>query len=146
MAITILLTLFATLAQARLTPLLPPIVVRDGLHNTTVNANISAGHNTTYSGTVPTRNYDTAAYKIYIAFMVFGTVSAALILPLVYSPNAIQWWRQKKHEKSVKRRKEEVSPATVRMREMRVNTPPPPAPAEAYLRPERAVRPGSNWI
>lgn len=144
---TTILALFATLAQARLMPPLPPIVVRDGLedvYDTVKNANISAGHNATYPGADVARNYDTFAYKIYIAFMIFGAVSAALILPIVYSRNAIHWWRQKKHQKALRVRKEDVAEATMRMREMRESTPPPPP--EAYLRPERAVRPGTNFF
>jgi hypothetical protein len=141
---TILLALFTTVARASLTPLLPPIVVRDGLHNSTIHANISAAHNETYTGAESIRNYDTAAYKVYIAFLVFGTVSATLMLPVIYSPNAIHWWRQSKHQKALKQRKGDVAEATARVREMRESIPPPPP--DAYLRPERAVRPGSNWV
>jgi hypothetical protein len=135
MATTILLTMFATLAQASLTPLLPPIVVRDTLQNSTTN--VTAGQNTTYPGAQSTRNYDTAAYKVYIAVMVFGTVSAALMLPIVYSPDVLYWWRQKKHKKAVEQRKEDVAEATARMRQEMTQ------PQEAHVRPER---PGSNWI
>lgn len=134
MATTILLTMFATFAQAHLTPLLPPITVRDTLQNSTIN--VSAGRNTTYPGAESTRNYNTAAYKVYIAFMVFGTVAAALMLPIVCSPDILHWWRQMRQEKAVKRRKEEVAEATARMREMT-------QPQEVHLRPER---PGSDWI
>jgi len=91
-----------------------------------------------------TRTYDTVAYKMYIAFMIFGCVAATLILPVAYSPKAIHWWRQKKHQKSTKQRKEDVAEATMRMREMREST--PPTPPEAYIRPERAVRPGTNFF
>ena len=73
---------------------LPPIVVRDGLedvYNTIKNANLSAGHNTTYSGIEVTRNHDTVTYKLYIAFMIFGCIAAALIIPVAYSPKAISW-------------------------------------------------------
>lgn len=147
MATTIILPLFATFAQARLMPPLPPIVVRDGLeavYNTIANASISAGRNTTYPGAEMARNYDTAAYKLYIAFMVFGTVSAALLLPVAYSPHVIYWWRQKKHQKSIQQRKKNIAEATMRMREMHESTPPPPP--KAYVRPERAVRPGTNFF
>lgn len=133
MATTLLLTMFATFAQAHLTPLLPPITVRDTLQNSTIN--ISAGRNTTYPGAVPTRNYNTAAYKVYIAFMVFGTVAAALMLPIVCSPDILHWYRQMKQKKATKQRKEDVAEVTARMRETA-------QPQEVHLRPER---PGSNW-
>lgn len=147
MAATILLALVVTLAQARLMPPLPPIVVRDGIENvydTVKNANISSGHNATYPGVDVARNYDTVAYKMYIVFMILGAVTAALILSIVYCPSIIHWWRQKRHQKALKHRKEDVVEATMRMRRMRESM--PPAPPEAYLRPERAVRPGTNFF
>jgi hypothetical protein len=147
MATAIFLALFVALAHARSMPPLPPIVIRDGLgdvYNTVKNAGLPAGHNTTYFSAESARTYDTVAYKMYVAFMIFGTVSAALLLPVVYSPNAIHWWRQKQHRESNKQRKEDVAEAAMRTREMCESMPPPPA--EAYIRPERAVRPGTNFF
>lgn len=139
MATTFLLALFVTLAQASLIPPLPPLVVRDGFQNITIMNNISGGHNTTYSGAISTRNYGTAVYKIYIAFMVFGTISAALMLPVIYTPDMIHWWKQKKHQKAVTQRKQDVAEATMRMRQM--------VQQQDVSQPQRAhVRPGSNWI
>ncbi|KAF1924887.1 uncharacterized protein M421DRAFT_95043 [Didymella exigua CBS 183.55] len=122
MATTTLLILFATLAQASLTPPLPPIIAREDFHNSTNYTNISVGQNTTYPGAESLRDYDTAAYKIYIAFMVFGTISAALMLPVIYSSDALHWRRQKKHETATRQRKKDVAEATARKRQMQRET------------------------
>ncbi|KAF2628959.1 hypothetical protein BU25DRAFT_465994 [Macroventuria anomochaeta] len=129
METTIVLTMFATLAQAGLLPFLPSIEVRDMLQNST--ANVYAGQNTTQVDPESMRDYNTTEYRVYIAFLVSGIVMAVAILPVSCSPDILYWYRRKREDKQVRQRKADVEMATAKMRAMA-------QPDMVYLRPERA--------
>ena len=124
----IIFVMLAAFAQARYTPILPPMPVHKMLQNSTINA--SAGQNSTMINDKPSRNYNTTSYKVYIGFMVFGAIAAVFFLLFACSFDAWKWYRGMGKGKEIKQRKVDVEWAKAKMREMTK----PPA---AYVRPER---------
>ena len=108
--------------------ILPPIVVRDMLGNSTMS--MSAGLNATQVDREAARDYNTAEYRVYIALLVFGIVIAVLVLPVAGSMDILRWYRWMRKKKAIKQRKIDVEIATAKIREMT-------QPESAYLRPER---------
>lgn len=128
MKTTIAVTMLTSLAQAAYLPILRPITVRNTQPNNTTN--IYPGHNTLL---VPeaARKYDTAAYRVYITFLVFGIVMAIVVVPIACSNDTMHWYRAMRAKKGIQQRKVDVEAATRKMREMTQQ------PDRAYLRPEQ---------
>lgn len=133
---TLIFVTFAALAQAGLVPLLPPFLpplsVRDAPRNSTITMAAPFGLNSTQSNLGPDVHYlDTVAWKVYIAFLVLGILTAALMLPVVYSTDLLSWYRSRRAEKQNKQREIDVKVAKAKMREMLQQ------PEHAHLRAER---------
>ncbi|KAJ8109562.1 hypothetical protein OPT61_g7367 [Boeremia exigua] len=131
MQTTIALAMLATLAQAGLIPIIPPIERRDKLFDSTMN--ISAGQNTTQTNPQSVMNYSTAAWRAYVAFLAIGIIVAILMLPAVFSADIMCWYgsrRLRQKQKETKQRKNDLDIGQARLREMH-------KPETAHLRTER---------
>lgn len=131
MQLALMISALATHSRARYIAILPPVVMRNTLQNSTMNT--SAGQNSTLLDDQPIRNYDTTDYRVYIGFLVFGVVMAVLLLPIACSYDILNWYRSKRESKKIQQRKVDVEWAKVKMCEMT-------QPAAAYVRPERYER------
>lgn len=122
------LIMFAAFAQAGLVPMLPSLEVRYPLHNSTIDALDNC--NSTKVSHEPTRRYDTAGWRVYIAFLVLGILVALLTLPVVCSPDLMRWYRSIRGRRNVEERTVDVEFATAKMQEMA-------QPDDVYLPRER---------
>lgn len=121
------LFVFASFAQAGLVRM-PPLEMRHSLDNSTTDA--SDSHGATLLNPGPTRNYDTTAWRVYIAVLVLSIMVAVLALPVVFSPDLMQWYRSMRGRRAAEQRKVDIDLATATMHEMT-------QPENVYLRPER---------
>ncbi len=121
------LIMFATLAQAIFIPM-PPIQIRDTLHNSTVSSSVDQS---TQVDSESTFNHSTAAWRMYIAFLVLGILAAIIMFPAVCSADVLTLCRSRRKQEVFKQHKVDVELAALKMREMLQE------PEGAYLRNER---------
>lgn len=119
----LILAAIVTLAQAGLTPILPPLTPRDMPLNSTRNS-------TTFGDEV-TPYHTTVEYKVWLAFLIFGIVAAVMYLPLVFGRDLLRLCHGVKKGRQIQQRYGDVEMAQAQMRGMA-------EPEVAYLRPERA--------
>jgi hypothetical protein len=133
MATTLLLAAFAALAQAHVIPPLPILQVRDPLSNTSTPAPAGGNFTYTYPGfnspSDPAYTHS-AAWKVYIAFLVLGSCMA-VVVPLL----GVLYWFLARRNKDGKKPKEDVEMSRLsRMRGMAEGVLPL---RNAHVRPER---------
>ncbi|KAJ4988436.1 hypothetical protein SVAN01_06053 [Stagonosporopsis vannaccii] len=131
---TLTLIIFAALTEAGSIPLLPPILpplsIRETLQNNTGVALF--GQNPTQFNPRSDANYkDTVAWRVYIAFLVLGILTAVVMPPIVCSPDILYHYRSMRAKKQTEKRKNDVEVATAKIREVLQH------PKSAHLRAER---------
>ncbi|OSS53328.1 hypothetical protein B5807_02650 [Epicoccum nigrum] len=135
MTTTLLLTGLAALTQAHILPPLPILSVRDPLANTSTPAPAGGTPNSTYPGfdslSHPAYSHS-AAWKVYIAFLVLGIFIAVLVPALGF------WiWFRARRGKGKKQGGRDVEMSGLQKLKARAMAEGVLRPQGAHVRPER---------